>query len=419
MNNLGLKILALVISAMLWLIVINNTDPVTEKLFTGVTVEMENENSLLRENKVYDILENSGVVNVTIYAPRSVLDTITKDDIHAVADLSEISISDTVEISVYSDRSNDQIERIYLGKDTLKLYIENAMTAQLLITPVIEGKVADGYIVGDVTTSQNIVRITGPESIVSTLQKEALVTVDVSGMTSSISTDVEIKLYDVDGNLVTKTNVNKNISTVNVNATILATKTVPLVYNTMGDVAKGYILNGEIISNPDTVMIAGVKNVIDGIPSIEIPAEELNVVGQSTDMMQLIDVTKYLPTGVRLANSEYSGKATVTVGIDREVDGTISYDEQAIIIKNVPTDFKVDIVEIPDDLTLKLAGRAGVLNALKQEDIVGTIDMQNIQEDYNLEEYKEGNFTTQVSFTLPDGVILTSPVNVHVIFEKK
>ncbi len=418
LHNLPLKLLALFVSMMLWLIVVNLNDPVIDKPFTGIAVELINGEQLDSEGKVYEVLENTGTVSVTVYAPRSVIDELSKEDIHAVADLNEISVSNTIEITAYSDRDNEKIEDIYIPKNFLKLNIENALRSQVYITPEITGEPADDYIIGDISMSQNIVRLTGPESIINQISA-AVVTVDVSGMTSSIATNTEILLYDEEGNEIDNDSVKKNVESVSVNAQILETKKVPIIYSTMGTVANGYVLSGEIVSNPATVLIAGTNEVLSEVSSISIPETELNVTGINTDMIQVVDVQEFLPEGIILGNKEYSGKATVTVGVEREERTTFVFNEQTMLIDNGDPDFNISVEILEDNLPLELAGLSETLDSLTDISIKGRIDMNEIITSYELDSLKAGVYQANVYFTMPEGVRLVNAVSVKVIVEDK
>ena len=81
--------------------------------------------------------------------------------------------------------------------------------------------------VGDVSTDQNIVRITGPESVISQVAK-ASVDVDVTGFTSDINTNMEIRLYDAEGHIVSDKNLTQNIKNVQHLLTIPSSKHLPV-----------------------------------------------------------------------------------------------------------------------------------------------------------------------------------------------
>ena len=100
MDNLGLKILAFLIAAFMWLIVVNIDNPVTDKTFSGIPVTVMNEEIVTDNNRTYQIIDNTQEVSVTVTAKRSVLNNIKADDIMAVADMKELTLGTQVPIEV-------------------------------------------------------------------------------------------------------------------------------------------------------------------------------------------------------------------------------------------------------------------------------------------------------------------------------
>lgn len=76
--NLGLKILAVLISVVIWFIVVNINDPVDKTVFRNVPVEILNADVITNEGKVYEVLDGSDTIDVTVLAKRSILDALGK-----------------------------------------------------------------------------------------------------------------------------------------------------------------------------------------------------------------------------------------------------------------------------------------------------------------------------------------------------
>ena len=87
-NNIGLKLLAVVISCGLWFMVDSITDPVEKKVFNNIPVEIINADLITNEGKVYEVLDGTDTVNVTAIGISSVFEYVTRDDLKAVADMS-------------------------------------------------------------------------------------------------------------------------------------------------------------------------------------------------------------------------------------------------------------------------------------------------------------------------------------------
>ena len=153
-NNLGLKIMAVIFSILLWLVAVNINDPVERKVFRDVRVETRNTNLLTDENKLYKVLDDTDTVTVTVRASRSVLENINVSDITATADFSELSFTNTVPIRLSVNKYIDkQIEDISGSVDSMKLEVEDKKEKQFVIEIVQTGEPADGFIVGKVTTT--------------------------------------------------------------------------------------------------------------------------------------------------------------------------------------------------------------------------------------------------------------------------
>lgn len=416
-NNLGLKILAILFSFALWLIVVNMNDPVITVPYSGITVEIVNKEAITEQGKVYEIIENTGVVTVSITANRSIIDTINKENIHAVADMKEVSFMDTVRIEAYSDKNNDKIDNIKSNTENLKLKIEDMKKVQLVITPMVVGVPADGYVLGEVTTDQNIVRIAGPESVVSSINK-AVVVVDVGGMTSGIKTNAELKLYDAKDNLITNPNITQNINSLDVSAQILATKEVPINILTSGKPANGYMATGVIEAEMETVQIAGSKKVLEQITQIDIPETVISLSGASENVTQIIELKKYLPDKVILADNKFNGKISVTVYIDKAVEKTFDVPKQNFTVGNLPLHDKGSIEGMEDTVSIRVVGLKDVMDSMRAEDIKGVADMALYMENEGLEKLNEGFYVVNATFALPEGSEVMDSLPLTVFIEK-
>ena len=62
-KNLTLKILAFLIAVFLWLIVVNIDDPVDDKTFSNIPVQVTHEEVITDNNNTYQTLENSGRIS--------------------------------------------------------------------------------------------------------------------------------------------------------------------------------------------------------------------------------------------------------------------------------------------------------------------------------------------------------------------
>ena len=92
-NNLGLKILALVFSALLWLIVMNSENPIMSRTYSGIPIEIVHGEVITNKGNTYQVSDETKTVTVEIQAKRSTLNKIRSEDIKAVADMRDLTVN--------------------------------------------------------------------------------------------------------------------------------------------------------------------------------------------------------------------------------------------------------------------------------------------------------------------------------------
>lgn len=418
-NNLSLKLLALVTSILLWLVIINVSDPIKEIPISGVPVTILNGDVISDQGKVYQVLEGTDTVTVNIAANRSILNAIGKDNLKATADMTELNEEDgTVRIRVESSKYNDKIDSLKSKTEYLKVKIEDSLKSQIEITTNITGTPAEGYVVGDVTTDQNVIRIQGPESVVSTIT-DAVVDLSVEGMSRSISTSVDIRLYDKNGNQVKSSAVTENISTVSIRADILATKEVPVTWDVGGTPAEGYGLTGNVNAEPETILLAGKNSILQGISEIQIPESALNVSGMTTDMTTRVNIANYLPDNIRLGDPDFDGKVSVSVGIGKQSKMEYEVKKASVQIKGLPENMTGTIVGSQSTVTVWLMGMPDDLGKVTADEITASVDLAEYMAAQELTHLKEGNYEVPLKLSLPEGMSTEKdPVVIVKITEK-
>jgi hypothetical protein len=416
-NNIGLKILAVIVSLGLWFIVNNNIDPTEKKTFNNIKVDITNEDMLTNEGKVYDILDGSDTVNVEVYGKRSVLQYISKDDIKAVADMSQLTFMNTISIEVSSSRNNSELE-FKTNIDNVKLSIEDRKRVQMIINTTTSGEPANGYVVGSVTASQNIVRLSGPESVIDSVDHvEANVSID--GYSSDINTSAELKIYDAENNEIKNSSITMNISTVNIAVTILATKEVPITFVIPDEPPTGYVVSDEILSEPETVTLAGLKSTLDGVTKVTVTDALLSVAEDKADKTVSINIKKYLPTGTQLADSTFSGNVTVTISIEPIVTREIKVPTKNFAVGNKPDGFDVTLMEVSEEdyYTIRISGTQEAVNSVTANDVIGVVDMDRLADDLEIDEWTAGSYHGKLTFNLPDSVTLGTDYSMTVVLE--
>ena len=421
-ENIGLKIVALVVAILLWYIVVNITDPIITQTYKNVHVKILNEDVVTGQGNTLQVEDGSAIIpTVTVKAPRTIIQELGSsiDNIVATADMNKLlSDGETVPIECTVSKFADKVESIRPSSDYLHVKIEKRKTIQLPIIITTSGEVESGYIVGNKTPYQNQVRISGPQSIVERVKK-AYADVPVTGFTGMISAQADIELYDENEEPVPLNSLELNVTNIKVDVEILATKKVPIYYSVIGIPADGYGVTGEVDCTPEVVTIAGEKSIIDVVSEIKIPGEELNITGQTDDLVTIVDIQNYLPQGVRIADTNtFSGKVTLKAYIEPYADATVTVSTKNIEFKGVPFGFEAEVIGSSDKMEIKIVGLKQNLEKLDVSNIVGTIDFDDYALMNNITEFDEGVYNCIINPELPEGIRADEAVTIQVRLKK-
>ena len=413
-HNLGLKLASLGLAFILWFLVAQIYDPKDTVTFSNIQVKLINTDLLEEEGKVYEVLDNSNLVRVTVTGPQSIVKSeLRRSDIVAEADMSKLTDINTIAITYYCENiSNDSVE-IKGNHDSVRLSVEDKTSKWIKLESNTVGEVASGYMIGNVTLDQTNIEVTGPKSAISSID-HAGVDINVSDSTTSLSANVDIKLYDADDNELTLENVKKNVDSAHMTVEVLATKEVPIEIEYMGVPEDGYMATGVVESNISTVKIAGTPSTLLGVTSITVPEDRMNITGQSSDLIDVINLKEYLPSNVRFADKSFDGKITATVYIEPIETKDLDVPADNISITGVPEDMEAEITNPEDTYTITVSGLDRYISILRDSSVTGVLDLNQWREDNNADELTPGTYTVPITFNLSEDITVDTPVNVHV-----
>ena len=264
----GLFVVSLILSCMLWVIVVNVDDPTVTRAFTQVNVELLNAGKLTSDGEYYEVADNTDSITIMATGKRSIIDSMSRDNFKATADMDKRD-GNLIPIEVRATRYADLLDSVSTRTTNVKLDIEGFMDKYVSLEVVTEGEVEEGSILGDVSLERTAVHISGPESILESIVS-ASITVDVTGVSSDITTTGEIKLLDADGDEIEDDRINSNVNTASVTIEVWKSKEVPIVYSYKGMPATGYGFTGENYLEPSTVSVAAPKSLLGSINEIAI-----------------------------------------------------------------------------------------------------------------------------------------------------
>ena len=332
-NNIGLKILALLIAIIVWWVVMNIDDPLVKKTISGINVELRNDDDLTDRGYIYEV-ESGNVIAITVWAPESVAKELKSSDFIAYADLSQLSpLTDTANITVEcvkSDVKND-IKEITSKIQVVKLNIDNKQTAEVPVTTAIVGNPAENYVIGDISISQNKIDITGAASVIEKIVR-AEIKYDVSNMMQSVNEMVTPVFYDENNNVVDTGAIQLSRNSLRLSVVINPTKWIGVTINPSVTVADDYKMVGYSLSF-DQVKIAGTQESLANISAIDLPSDAIELTDVTESQDCVVNLANYLKASYKIV----SGTTELTVHIDIEPMVVKSYivRKNGIVVNNL------------------------------------------------------------------------------------
>ena len=401
-HNFPLKLLSLVLAFVVYLVVVNVSNPEVSGTKT-VSVEVVNENVLTAIGKSYEFTGGSTVMVSYTVRTRDAY-KIASSDFRAYVDMNNLyDVTGSVPVTIEAVNHKDLFTTTPTCKPVvLRVQLEDIVRKAIPIHAYTEGNPANGYTVGSVSVNPASVSVRGPVSLTQDISY-AEIYIDVEGVSTDISGSAKPTFYTESGSPIEITDDRITISTESVDYTtqILVGKTVPLSFDVAGSPAEGYAYTGAY-SNVTEVTILGNKDTIDSINSIKIPAEALSIDGATEDKTINVDIKQFVPDGIVIVTDD---NANVTLMVENQIERTFMV--PAIdIIKTGTDDEHFNYSVGPGSVEVVLTGLKADLDALTAGSLGATADASQITE--------EGYYDLTPSFTLPSQVTLKSSATVGV-----
>ena len=415
-NNLKLKIIAILFATGLWMISININDPYQSKDYS-VVVQLQNMNAMASTGKYVEVLNDSDEITVRVRGNRSVMESFSASNIVATADLNKIDENNRVPITLSTVKtSGSKIESMRSGQTHVEVKTENIRRIQKRLEVVTKNPPGEGFILGKVSTEQNALRISGPESAIALVDK-AVVNFDLANATEDVSMILPVELYDAQGDRINDSRLTTSINEVQCVASILATKEITINFTTKGKAAKGYDFTGEITEEPSSVLVAAKASALRGFNRLDI-ADAIDIQGAKETVVTTIDAREYLPENVIFANPDFDGKIKVTATIEETFTEELELTEEQVQIVNVPEGIKGEVEKVGDKSVI-VNGFVSSEAEFDVNNIKVKVDILSYMNENNLIDLKPGIYEMGVKFDLPEGTWIEDEIQVQVeILEK-
>lgn len=371
-NNLGLKILSVMVAFVIWLVILNVDDPTITTRITGIDVKTINGESITGAGMYYEV-ESNDQVTVVVKGKKSIVDTLTESDFYAVADLSKYSITNAVPIEVSLAKKYASEPEIVEGKNqTMMLSVENYLTKQFEVMIQTKGEPAKDYYISvdEINASPNRINVSAPESVMKKIS-EVRIDVYVNDVNKEFRVIAEPKAYDVNGTHIKSDKIKFGVNSISVSANPLKIKSIPVEINIAGNLEDGYIITQQECSLKE-LRIAGTKTSLDKIDKIVL---DVDVTGCVDDYSGTFDLKKYLSNEIKIISDDK--ECEVTLDIEKLVEKKIEFSAKDIKFLNLRTDVMTDY-ETDKKLSFTVRGLSDVVENLDASMFAPNIDMEKL-----------------------------------------
>lgn len=381
-RNLPHKIACLIGAILIWSIVITGVNPIESRVISSVPIEIINAEAITDTGKTYSVT-SGGTVNVTVKDRKDVLDMLEPSDVSVVADLSKLSITNSVELEARIPSLPDC--EVSLSTQTMQVAIEDVVSTEVNISVESENSNNPNYYLADVELNNSTIVVTGAKSIIDTIGS---VTVEIDGSdideaASNPNNELSIrpKVYDKNGSQIDSSSVTLSQPEVIAHLTVYGTKTVPVVINTeiSNFVLKSIIKN--INYNISEITIAAPDDVLNQYDSVNItiPLDIALSEVRGNQFIRTIDLAEYMPSELNLVN------ASETLNIELEFvdfyNNSLTFNESSIEIRNGDSDKHYTIS--PKEFNISLIGVDQAISSATVASIKPYIDASSLVDGEN------------------------------------
>lgn len=317
-HNIVLKLISVAIAFMLWVLVVNISNPeVTDTVTAELSVQYADE--LTEIGKTYS-LDNTNV-RVSYKVRSNYRRLIHPSNFKVYIDMRDYSVTGAVPVYVDVDDSvSGYINSVTINPIVVHIDTEDMVEKTFDLDTVIDGTPGDGKVVGPVTLSSDTLTLYGPASDIGKIARAA-VDIPVDGALGDISGTGTPVFYDSNGSAVSlndKTIVKDNIS---YKASVYNTKNLSISISASGTPSDGYQLD-RVDTAPSFISVYGPQDILDINNTINIPDSVLNISGVSRNVTVSLNVGQYLPDGLYLTGSGEISVAAYVSKVQQKTDET-------------------------------------------------------------------------------------------------
>lgn len=368
-SKISSALLAVVIAFGLWIYVITTVSPNSTETYYNIPVVFEGESVLNNDRGLMLTSASGSTVSLELAGTRRDLSKVNSGNITVKVNLSKIydpgQHSLKLDVSFPGDISSNAFE--ILSQSEFFVTVEERRKKDIPVEVVWTGTRSEDYLYDteNAVLDNTTVNIIGPASVADLID-HAVVEVDLTDRTESLSESFRYTLCDAEGDPVDAAEITTNLEQVQVDMKIQRLKTVQILVDVLyGGGATS--ANTTVTLSQEAIRVSGSDGALSELDSLTVGPIDLSGLDRSTEITYPIT----LPKGV----TNQTGVSEVTVSVAFTGLTTREYTIENILAMNVPSGMEADIISA--SLTIKVRGTAADLSKLQAEDITATVDFTN------------------------------------------
>ena len=330
-NDVILRVTSLLIAVFLWMYVMNSDEIEGTLTYSNIPVRLDGV-STLRSNDLVILSGNNSKITVECSGKRKVLQTVYKDYMNIItAKVNVSNITEPGEYELVYDLSKGETDISVVSKNPsqITLVVDRLSTVSVPVEVQLTGTPADGHTISECVPSPDAITVRGPETILRQIEV-ARVTYDVTGLTSSLQTNVTFTLLDSAGNEVTNAYLAPDTPSTTLDITLKRSNAVSLTVN-FND--SPYLTESMIdyTIDPMDYELTGDPEIMRELNQISLGSIDLSDVLEKEPGDELVfERLIILPNGVSAANKDQMQFAKVTVTLKNCGWRTLSLDQDML-----------------------------------------------------------------------------------------
>ncbi|MBO4929681.1 MAG: hypothetical protein J6D61_04505 [Clostridia bacterium] len=389
-NDAILRVLSLLMAIGLWGYVMSTEDVEKALPYEDIPVRLEGVTTL-KESGLVVMSGTNETVSVKASGKSSLVQEVKKDYLNLITATASVAhITEPGEYKLSYQLVKDSVaEDVTLSDKSpsqITVVIDRMNTASIPVEVELVGEMASGLSLDSVNASPDAIVVRGPETILRQIKK-AKVTYDISGVTTTMQTNVTYTLLDGNGEAVTSSYLTPDTPSTMLSLSLRQQGAVPLTVALKDSTyLKSYMVDAKI--DPASINLIGDPDLVRELNGIELEAVDLSEVLEE-GTMEFARVIQ-LPDGVSLASGQKQF-AMVKITLDgcgwetRELDQTHLPEDSLLIYPE--QQIKIDVF-----------GSTTALARLRDSDIV-------LEPIYELDDLVVGTNTLPCRITLQNSSI--------------